>query len=79
MSTRPEIIAELEEAPNDIIEEVYHFLRSLKTKAAALESGSRSDNDRIRPDFLGRQNVLFGERALQDSQEVLDEIRADRF
>ena len=31
-----------------------------------------------RPDFLGRQNALFGERVLPDSQVVLDDLRAER-
>jgi len=31
-----------------------------------------------RPDFLARQRALFGDRVLEDSQALLDELRADR-
>ena len=30
------------------------------------------------PDFLGRQRALFQGRVLDDSQNVLDDLRADR-
>ena len=33
----------------------------------------------IKPDFLARQQALFGSRVLSDSQATLDELRADRF
>ena len=32
-----------------------------------------------KPDFLARQQALFGSRVLHDSQAILDEQRADRF
>lgn len=32
-----------------------------------------------KPDFLARQRAMFGSRVLPDSQEILDELRADRF
>lgn len=32
-----------------------------------------------KPDFLSRQQALFGSRVLSDSQSVMDELRADRF
>lgn len=32
-----------------------------------------------KPDFLARQQALFGSRVLPDSQAILDEQRADRF
>lgn len=31
-----------------------------------------------KPDFLARQQALFGSRVLPDSQAILDELRADR-
>ena len=31
------------------------------------------------PDFLARQQALFGNRVLPDSQTTLDELRTDRF
>ena len=31
-----------------------------------------------KPDFLARQQALFGSRELPDSQAILDELRADR-
>ena len=32
-----------------------------------------------KPDFLARQQALFGKRVLPDSHAILDELRADRF
>lgn len=32
-----------------------------------------------KPDFLARQQALFGSRVIPDSQAILDELRADRF
>jgi hypothetical protein len=32
-----------------------------------------------KPDFLARQQALFGSRVLPASQAILDELRADRF
>jgi hypothetical protein len=32
-----------------------------------------------KPDFMARQQALFGSRVLPDSQVILDEHRADRF
>ncbi|QTN32889.1 hypothetical protein HZ994_11315 [Akkermansiaceae bacterium] len=32
-----------------------------------------------KPDFLARQQALFGSRVLPDSQAILQELRADRF
>lgn len=32
-----------------------------------------------KPDFLARQQALFGSRVLPDSQAILDELRAYRF
>jgi hypothetical protein len=32
-----------------------------------------------KPDFLARQQALFGSRVLSDSQAILDELRAERF
>ncbi|WP_294398203.1 hypothetical protein [Prosthecobacter sp.] len=32
-----------------------------------------------RPDFLARQQALFGNRVLLDSQVIMDDLRAERF
>ena len=32
-----------------------------------------------RPDYLARQEALFGNRMLPDSQAFMDELRAERF
>lgn len=80
MSTRGQIIEEIEKAPDAVVEEVYDFLRFLKSKPAKVASGEPTSGvSQTQPDFLERQRVLFGERTLPDSQEMLDEIRADRF
>lgn len=74
------MIAELEDAPDVVVAEVYDFLRFLKSKEGNSANGSlETGGPSYRPDFLARQQALFGERTLADSQELLEELRADRF
>jgi hypothetical protein len=77
MDTREAVIAEIRTAPDSVVEEVYDFVRFLKSKPG----GSRPspESTRVIPDFLARQKELFGDRTFPDSQELLDELRADRF
>ncbi len=41
------------------------------------EPKRKKSNDK--PDFLARQQALFGGRVVPDSQAILEELRADRF
>ena len=73
MNAREEIIAELEAAPDVVVEQVHGFMRSLKN------AGDKPGNGEPGlPDFLGRQKTIFGQRVLADSQGILNELRADR-
>lgn len=76
MSTREAVIEEIKDAPEPIVQEVYDFVRFLKSKAA--NNRQVSTGERKLPDFLARQKELFGDRVLPDSQAILDEMRADR-
>jgi hypothetical protein len=53
------------------------FVRFLKSKPGVGRPSPEST--RVIPDFLARQKELFGDRTFPDSQELLDELRADRF
>jgi hypothetical protein len=77
MSVRDVIISEIRTAPEPVVQEVYDFILSLKSResAAVRESYSRS----ALPDFLARQKILFGERAVSDSGSLLNELRSERF
>lgn len=77
MSARDVIISEIRTAPEPVVREVYDFILSLKSResAAGRESCRRSDL----PDFLARQKILFGERAVSDSGSLLNELRSERF
>lgn len=77
MSARDVIISEIRTAPEPVVHEVYDFMLSLKGResAAGRESYSRSDL----PDFLARQGILFGEKAVSDSGSFLNELRSERF
>ncbi len=67
MSTREAVI---------VVQEVYDFVRFLKIKAA--NGRQASPGERKLPDFQAHKKAIFGDRILPDSQEILDELRADR-
>ncbi len=76
MNAREAVIEEIRTAPEPVIEEVLDFLRFLKSKSAVEKSAHAKP--RVLPDFEARKRALFGDRILPDSQEILDELRADR-
>ena len=79
MSAREAVIEEIKDAPEPIVQEVYDFVRFLKSKAAAPISTIPSPGAaRVLPDFEARKREIFGDRVLPDSQAILDEMRADR-
>ena len=64
---------------SDLPRETYDFILFL-TRRRALEAGTAKPEPVIaKPDLLARQQALFGSRVLSDSQEILDELRTDRF
>ncbi len=76
MNAREAVIEAIKDAPESMVQEVYDFVRFLKSQAS---SGSQaSASGRTIPDFLARQKALFGDRILPDSQAIMDEMRADR-
>ena len=79
MSTREAIIDEIKTAPESLVRETYDVILFLKRRRA-MEAGT-VDPDPVtaKPDFLARQQPLFGSRVLADSQTILDELRTDRF
>ena len=77
MDIREAVIAEIRTAPDSVVEEVYDFVRFLKSKPGVGQPSLEST--RVIPDFLARQMELFGDRMFPDPQELLDELRADRF
>ena len=76
MDTREAVIAEIRTAPASVMEEVLDFVRFLKNKTA---SATPQPQTRMIPDFEARKREVFGDQVLPDSQEILDELRADRF
>lgn len=52
-----------------------HVLMTVET----VEKMPKARTATAKPDFLARQQALFGSRVLPDSQAILDELRADRF
>ena len=75
MSTLAEIEAAVPSLTAEELAELERLVQKAKQEKTAL--GLRSTI--ARPDFLARQEEIFGGRTLPDSQAVLDEIRADRF
>ena len=78
MSARDAIINEINLAPESLVQEVYEFVLFLKSRRNQ-QHGSIAESSTARPDFLARQQALFGSRVLSDSQGLMDELRAERF
>lgn len=79
MSARDAVIDEIKTAPESLVRETYDFILFLKQRRARVTETAKPQTPTARPDFLARQQALFGSRALTDSQAILDELRADRF
>ena len=76
MNARESVLEEIRTAPEPMVEEVLDFVRFLKSKPAVEQLAPATP--RVLPDFAARKRAIFGDRILPDSQEVLDELRADR-
>jgi hypothetical protein len=78
MSARDAIIDEIKTAPESLVREAYDFILFLKQRRTLKFDGEEPKTNTAKPDFLARQQTLFGSRVIPDSQAILDEIRADR-
>lgn len=76
MNARDAVIEEIRIAPEPVVEEVLDFVRFLKSKPAVEQSAPATPG--VMPDFAARKRAIFGDRILPDSQEIFDELRADR-
>ena len=79
MSARDAIIDEIKTAPESLVREAYDFILFLKQRREIQPVTGKPQTVIAKPDFLARQQALFGSRILPDSQAILDEMRADRF
>ncbi len=79
MSARDAIIDEIKTAPESLVREAYDFILFLKQRREIEPATGEPRTASATPDFLARQQALFGNRVLPDSQAMLDELRADRF
>jgi hypothetical protein len=79
MSAREAIIDEIKTAPESLVREAYDFIMFLKQRRTQEHKGKEPQAVSAKPDFLVRQQTLFGNRVFPDSQAILDELRADRF
>jgi hypothetical protein len=79
MSARDAIIDEIKTAPESVVREAYDFILFLKQRRTQELEGEGPKTVITKPDFLARQQPLFGSWVLPDSQAILDELRADRF
>jgi hypothetical protein len=79
MSARDAIIDEIKTAPESLVRESYDFILFLKQRKEIEPATGKPQTATAKPDFLARQQALFGSRVLPDSQAILDELRADRF
>lgn len=59
--------------------EAYDFILFLKQRRKIEAAPGKPQTTTTKPDFLARQQALFGSRTLPDSQVILDKLRADRF
>ena len=79
MSAREAIIDEIKTAPESLVQEAYDFILFLKQRREIKPAAAETQTASATPDFLARQQELFGNRVLPDSHAILDELRADRF
>jgi hypothetical protein len=79
MSARDAIIDEIKTAPESLVREAYDFILFLKQRREIEPAIGKPQTATAKPDFLARQQTVFGSRTLPDSQAILDELRADRF
>lgn len=79
MSAREAIIDEIKTAPESLVREAYDFILFLKERRKIEPVNRKPEAPATTPDFLARQQALFGNRVFSDSQADLDELRADRF
>ena len=79
MSTREAILDEIKTAPESLVRETYDFILFLKQRRALEAGTAKPEPVTAKPDFLARQQALFGSRVLADSRPILDELRTDRF
>lgn len=73
------MIREIEIAPESVVREAHDFFLFLKSRRLEEAQSGGSRSDRVKPDFLARQQALFGSRVVADSQSNLDVLRAERF
>lgn len=78
MSARDAIINEMKLAPESLVQEAYDFVLFLKSQRT-YEPDVAGAVSSAMPDFLARQQALFGSRRLPDSLAIIDELRAERF
>jgi len=64
---------------NGIVSAHFLFPRAYLKDHCATQNDDTHCSLTGKPDFLARQQTLFGSRVLPDSQSILEEMRADRF
>jgi hypothetical protein len=80
MSARDAIITEIKLARESLVQEAYDFVLFLKSRRSSeQDTAAGQHTPSVRPDFLARQQALFGNRVVPDSQVIMDELRAERF
>ena len=79
MSAREAILREINGAPESLVREAYDFILFLKRRRSPEPQHDEAKTTAAKPDFLARQQALFGSRVLPDSQVILDELRSERF
>jgi len=70
-------VADIERAIEQLAPEQWVEIRRWMDRRAPRSTGT-VPTARVMPDFLARQQAIFGERVLEDSQAVLDDLRGDR-
>ena len=79
MMIREAIIDEIKTAPESLVREAYDFILFLKRRKELASETAKPPSATLKPDFLARQQALFGSQIIPDSQAILDELRGDRF
>ena len=79
MNVKDAIITEIKAAPESLLREAYDFIVHRKRQRSSEIKDGQAKMPSPKPDFLARQEALFGSLKLADSQSTFDQLRADRF
>ena len=80
MSTRQLLTEDLRHQPDEVVREVWHYLKFIELQYTEIPAAATpAATIPAWPDFEARLQSIYGGRTGADSQEALDFLRGERF